>query len=233
MSANSEAEHAPTPGRFTLERLSSAFAQLMGAPSVGSPAVRPQIAIDSDDDAPQRDDQSQLVTPRMIVEGMLFVGAADGRPLTSDEMAAHIRNVTPQEVDALVAELNGTYAREGAAYEIVSRGASHRLQLRPDLAPVRERFRGRVRAAQLTPAALEVLSIVAYKQPVAGDDVNRLRGSRSQAILAQLVRRQLVRVERPASAPRRVLYRTTERFNRLFAVNSPADLPRSEDLDDS
>lgn len=225
---------ATTPGRFTLERLSSAFARLMGtttAPARKAPTV--PIAVDGDDLLVDPTADAAPVTPRMIVEGMLFVGAGDGRPLASREMAAHMRNVSPAEVDAIVAELNEAYRQDGAAYEIVAAADGHRLQLRDDQADVRQRFRGEVRAAKLTPAALEVLSVIAYRQPVTGEEVNRLRGSQSYAILAQLVRRQLVRVERPAQAPRAARYSTTERFNRLFGVSGPADLPRSQELDDS
>jgi segregation and condensation protein B len=224
------ADHAPTGARFTLERLSSAFARLMGAPAR---AAKPEIALEPDEALVEAAPDAAAATPRTIVEGLLFVGGGEGRPLSSPELAAAMRNVSPAEVDALVAELNDAYRQDGAAYEIVAHGGGYRLQLREELAGVRQRFRGEVRAAKLTPAALEVLAVVAYKQPVAGEEVNRLRGSQSYAILAQLVRRQLVRVERPPTAPRAARYSTTERFNRLFGLASPADLPRSEDLDDS
>jgi len=219
--------------RFSLERLSSAFSRLMGATSLASrmAAGKPQVAVEADDAV--GDDAALPVTPRMIVEGLLFVGAADGRPLASRELASHIRDVQPAEVDALVAQLNEGYRQDEAAYEIIGDSNGYRLQLRGDLGRMRDRLRGRTRAAKLTPAALEVLSVVAYRQGVTGEELNRLRGARSQAILAQLVRRQLVRVERPESGPRTPRYRTTDRFNRLFGIASPADLPRSEDLDDA
>lgn len=223
---------APATGRFTLERLSSAFARLMG-PSTPARQAAKQVAVADDDVLADATTDAAPVTPRMIVEGMLFVGASDGRPLTNREIAAHIRNVSPEEVDLLVAELNRAYEQDGAAYEIAALDGGYRLQLRSDLGEVRQRFRGEVRAAKLTPAALEVLSVVAYKQPVTAEDVNRLRGSQSYAILAQLVRRQLVRVERATQAPRGTRYFTTNRFNRLFGVAGPGDLPRSEDLDDA
>lgn len=229
---DSDAPAAPPSGRFSLERLSSAFARLMGAPTLAAAkAARPQIAVEADDQSPDADDAA--VTPRMIVEAMLFVGAADGRPLSSAEMAGPIRNVEPAEVDALIADLNAAYRADETAYEIVSSAGGHRLLLREDYAPQREKFRGQARAAKLTPAALEVLSVVAYRQGVTGEEINKLRGSQSYAVLAQLVRRQLVRVERKPGLPRGARYHTTERFNRLFGVTSPSDLPRSEDLEDS
>jgi segregation and condensation protein B len=221
------------PPRFSLERLSSAFARLMGATPVAGRAAtaKPQVTVASDDDI--ESDDALPVTPQMIVEGMLFVGGADARALTSREIASHIRDVDASEVDEIVAQLNERYRQDETAYEITGDAAGYRLQLRPELGRMRDRVRGRTRIAKLTPAAVEVLSVVAYRQGVTGDELNRLRGSQSHAILAQLVRRQLVRVERPTTTPRSARYHTTDRFNQLFGVKSPADLPRSEDLDDS
>ncbi len=80
-------------------------------------------------------------------------------------------------------------------------------------------------------AAIEVLSIVAYNQPVTTDAVNRLRAAQSGAILSQLTRRQLLRVERFDDRPRVANYSTTDRFLSLFGLESLSDLPRSEDID--
>lgn len=222
----------PPATRFSLERLSSAFARLMGTPTSGGAAsTKPQVAVDADDAID--DDDALPVTPRMIVEGMLFVGGADGRALSSRELASQVRDLTAQEVDAIVVDLNERFRDDDAAYEIVGDGSGYRLQLRAALGPMRERLKGRVRAAKLSPAAIEVLSVVAYRQGISGEELNRIRGSQSHALLAQLVRRQLVRVERSDQSPRAPRYHTTERFNQLFGIKSPADLPRREDLDDS
>ena len=59
--------------------------------------------------------------------------------------------------------------------------------------------------------------------------MNKLRGQASGAILAQLVRRQLLRMERPAEKPRTPRYYTTDRFLQLFGIRSLEDLPRSDD----
>jgi segregation and condensation protein B len=225
---------APPAQRFSLERLSSAFARLMGAPAgaAAKPTVaKPQITLEPDEE-PAEDD-ALPVTPRMIVEGMLFVGNAEGQPLSAAKIASHIRNVSPAEVEEIVAELNSAYREDETAYEITGDAAGYRLQLRRELGILRDQFRGQQRAAKLTPAAVEVLSIVAYRQGISGEELNKLRGSQSHAVLAQLVRRQLVRVERPAETPPVARYHTTSRFNQLFGVSSPADLPRSEELDDS
>jgi segregation and condensation protein B len=222
----------PAVARFSLERLSSAFARLMGATSKAGSAVasKPQVAVEPDEPLPN--DESLPVTPRMIVEGMLFVGGAEGRPLSSRELARHIRDVEPVEVDAIVAQLNQGYRQDDAAYEIVGDASCYRLQLRRELAGMRDRLRGRTRAAKLSRATVEVLSIIAYRQGITSEEINRLRGSKSHAITAQLVRRQLVRVDRSVQAPKTTRYFTTERFNQMFGVTTAADLPNAEELAD-
>ncbi len=175
----------------------------------------------------------------MIVEGMLFVGHADGKPLTNRSMASHIRDVSPQEVDLLIAELNEIYDRAGTCYSIVSEGAGYRMQLRPEHEALRQRLSGRTKQVKLTPQAIEVLSVVAYRQPVSAEDVTRARGSRSDALLNQLIRRGLLQLDRPGGQRElpegtgKPVYRTTDRFNQLLNIKSPAELPHSEDLDDN
>ena len=175
----------------------------------------------------------EVVSPRMIVEGMLFVGNSEGRPLTNRQLAANIRDVSPKEVDELIEDLNQCYRDSGASYEIVSQGAGYRMQIRPELDSIRYRFGGKVREARLTPTAIEVLSVVAYRQPITVEEVGKLRSSKSSGVLNQLVRRGLLRIERADDSPRKPTYHTTERFNGLFRVASAADLPKSEDLDDA
>ncbi len=219
-------------GRFSLQGLSAAFARLTGAEN--SAAAPPAIAAALDElQAPSTAPASDVLSPRMLVEGMLFVGHSDGQPLTNRDLAANLRNVSPAEIDALIEELNALYQEVGAPYEIVSAGAGYRLQIRPAFDTVRQRFYGSVREAKLTPQAMEVLSVVAYRQPITAEQVTQLRRARSRTLLNNLVRRGLLRIERPAATPRQPTYLTTDRFNHLFGIKSAADLPRSEDLDDA
>jgi segregation and condensation protein B len=76
-----------------------------------------------------------------------------------------------------------------------------------------------------------VLSIVAYKQPVTAEAINELRGAASGALLAMLVRRRLVALERPADKRAAPVYSTTDRFLRLFGLENLAALPRNEELE--
>jgi segregation and condensation protein B len=222
--------------RFSLHRLSAAFARLTGSDKSDAPS--PELAASLAEDLSEEAALGEVISPRMIVEGMLFVGTSDGRPLTNRELAAHIRDVSPKEVDALIQELNNQYDDKAAPYQIVSEGPGYQMQIRPQHEAVRRRFGGRVREAKLTPQAIEVLSIIAYRQPVSAEKVGLLRGSRSHALLNQLVRRGLLCLERTGAdtkdnARQQPTYYTTDRFNQLFGIDSAQDLPSSEDLDDT
>ena len=85
--------------------------------------------------------------------------------------------------------------------------------------------------ARLSPAALEVLSILAYNQPATADALAELRGSPCGAALATLVRYRLARLDRPQMDAGKPVYTTTDRFLKLFGMEGLDSLPRSEELE--
>jgi segregation and condensation protein B len=182
-------------------------------------------ADDSDDDDPCP------ICPRTLLEAMLFVGNHQNEPLTSARAAELMRGVSPEEIPSLVDELNAQYAARGSPYRIASEGAGYRISLRGKYHGVRDKFYGRIREARLSQAAVDVLAIVAYRQPILGEEVSRLRGKPSAQLLSQLVRRELLQIERPPGKRRPVSYRTTARFLELFGLDGLDDLPESEDLE--
>ena len=130
---------------------------------------------------------------------------------------------------SLVDELNRSYETRGAPYRIVGEGDGYRLTLGRELHALRDRFYGRLREARLSQAAIDVLAMVAYQQPLTGEKISQLRGRPSNHVLAHLVRRGLLRIERPETKPRTPHYCTTDRFLQLFNLQSLDDLPRGED----
>ena len=114
------------------------------------------------------------VSPRTILEAMLFVGRSTNEPLTSTQVAAMMRGVRPQEIDSLVTELNAAYDEEGCPYGIVSTGSGYRLTLHEEYARLRDKFHGRVKEARLSQSAVDVLAIVAYRQPLTRDEIEQL-----------------------------------------------------------
>jgi segregation and condensation protein B len=197
----------------------------------GAEAASAAMAVDTLETPPDTGDDACPVTPKSILEAILFVGHPANEPLASERIAALMRGVTSEEIDELVRELNAEYAAEGRPYSIVSVDLGYRLALKPEFAGLREAFYGRVREARLSQSAIDVLAIVAYQQPISQDQIDRLRGKPSGAILSQMVRRDLLILERPPEKQARPLYRTTDRFLDLFDLDQLSDLPRSQEFE--
>lgn len=209
---------------MTLDDLGAAFAQLLG--HAEDPLAASDASTIAADDA-QADDNAE-VTPRSILEAMLFVGDPNGGALSATRIASLMRGVDVEEIDQFVAELNEQYTALGCPYHILSDASGYRLALRGEFTELQASVLGRAQVHRLTTSALEVLSIVAYRGPLDGESVSRLRGKPSGALLAQLVRRQLLQAERPQQ---KTLYRVTPRLLALTGLASLADLPRATDLD--
>ncbi|MGA2060201.1 MAG: SMC-Scp complex subunit ScpB [Thermoguttaceae bacterium] len=235
---------------ISLDELAQAFAQVMGAaprpqadaeqaeqsPAVSvKPAGVDQEAIEAEPGPAEQPSISPApedacpVSPLSILEAMFFVGNRDNRPLSAGKAAELMRDVAAEEIPLLVEELNQRYAADNCPYQIVGEGDGYRLTLRKTHSALRNKFYGRIHEARLSQAAIDILAIVAYQQPLTGERVSRLRGKPSSHILTQLVRRGLLRIQRPDGKRRTPHYYTTERFLRLFNLQSLDDLPRSED----
>jgi segregation and condensation protein B len=116
-------------------------------------------------------------------------------------------------------------------YTIVSGGAGYTLALKPAYGSVVGKLHGGPREARLSTAAVDVLALVAYRQPAGKAEIDSLRGADSGGLLRQLVRRGLVEISRRADADQReVAYITTPRFLEWFGLQSLDDLPRTQDL---
>lgn len=234
----------PSDEGLSLDKLNAAFAAMLagGEDPYGTPvdpeadallaAANVQAAeFHEPTTARPPGDETCEISPRTILEAMLFVGRPDNQPLSSQQVAGLMRGVRPGEIDALVNDLNATYRQSGRPYEIVAEGAGYRLSLRPEFRSVGEKLYGRPRTARLSPAAIEVLALVAYNEPLTAEQIARQRGVASNHVLAQLVRRQLLRIERPANRAEPARYYTAPRFLQVFGLESLADLPRSQELD--
>ncbi|HWB09584.1 MAG TPA: SMC-Scp complex subunit ScpB [Pirellulales bacterium] len=232
----------PSETGLSLDDLNAAFAEMLSTghdpysnpsetsgerPAGGEPDELPEELPNEPDEA----DAVCDVTPRSILEAMLFVGSADNQPITSDRVAGLMRGVRPAEIDDLVRELNEQYDADARPYRITSAAEGYLLVLRDEFGPIRDKYFGRTRQAKLSAAAIEVLSIIAYNGAQSADDVARLRGRPSGAVLSQLVRRQLLCIERDPAAPRRPRYQTTPRLLSLLGLESLDDLPRGHDVE--
>lgn len=204
-------ERATTP-----EDLGRAYAEMLGDPP------SPQVV----EGNPRADDTPP--PPLRIIEALLFVG---GAPLTAKRARETLRGLTEDQFDEVIDQLNAAYRRQARPYAIQPQGAGWVLTLRPRFRHVIDKLYGGVREARLSQAAIDVLSIVAYRQPVAKSDVDNYRGADSGALLRQLVRRGIIHiVPIPGGKPKEVAYATTLKFLEMFNLQSLDDLPKTHDL---
>lgn len=228
------AANEPKESPLSLTRLREAFAAMLGS---GSQTEKPReenttAASNAGDEVDEpTSTRTCEINPRTVVEAMLFVGRPDNGPLSSRELAAAMRGVSPAEIESAVAALDALYTADGAPYRIEQTSGGYRLVLRDEFERMRNKFYGRVKEARLSPAVLEVLSVLAYNQPATADQLNELRGAPSGAALSTLVRRKLVKVERTGEGGKTSHYSTTERFLKLFNLDSLEALPQTEDLE--
>jgi segregation and condensation protein B len=177
-------------------------------------------------------EQTVDLNPRTILEAMLFVGNRENRPLSAFRAAEKMRNVSPEEIDDAVIALNRDYRRLGCPYAILKEADGYRMVLRSEFDPILAKFYGKIREAKLSQLAIDTLAVVAYRQPISADDVQKIRRQPSSVLLNQLVRRGLLGVERETHDKKKILlYRTTNRFLELFQLDSLDDLPVSEEID--
>ncbi len=207
-------------GPLSLRRLTDAFAVMLGR--------KPKLAADASEGGSPR---GVVTDARSITEALLFVGQPDNAPLSAERLAATMRDVTPDEVHQAVAELNARYASQGRPYAITPSAAGYRMVLRDEFSRVKQKFQGNVRQARLSPAVLEVLALVAYRQPISLADIDAARREKCQSLVNQLVRRGLILLERPADRSQPNTYSTTGRFLHVFGLASLDQLPRIEEFD--
>ena len=153
------------------------------------------------------------------VEALLF---AAGAPVRTAELAAAL-DCEKQLVERSLVVLEDQ--RRGTGVELRAVAGGWQLRTASRFAPAVLALRGG-RPKKLSAAALEVLSVVAYRQPVTRGDVDALRGVDSGRVVKALLERRLLRVAGRRDQPGRPLeYRTTRDFLEMFGLSSLTDLP--------
>ena len=166
-------------------------------------------------------------SPEQIVEAMLFVG---GPALTPAVACSAVRGLTADRFQLAIDTLNKKYRDQTRPYAVQPRDGGFVLAVTPKHRGLRERLFGGPRESRLSPPAIDVLAVVAYRQPVGKAEIDAVRGTDSGGTLRQLVRLGLVAVQHRAEAgTREVRYGTTPRFLQVFGLNSLDELPRLGD----
>ena len=164
-----------------------------------------------------------------VIETLLFVTP---RALTIQQLKDLVGlEPSTKELRQAVQKLNLEYELTGRVFRIEEVAGGFQMRT---VSRVREWIRkvDAIKPFRLTPANLETLSIVAYKQPVTRAQIEFLRGVDSSSTLRTLLQRRLVRISGRAELPGKpTLYSTTKTFLEVFSLQSLKDLPALAELD--
>jgi segregation and condensation protein B len=162
-----------------------------------------------------------------LLEAALF---AASRPLTLEELASLDPEAGEGAVRAALSEIASAYTDEHGV-ELVEIAEGWQFLTRREYAETIERAQFALRPRRLSPAALETLAIIAYRQPVGRLEVDEIRGVDSGAVMDKLVERGLIEVvTRGEGLGRPLLYGTTPSFMEILGLKDLEDLPRLEEL---
>lgn len=158
------------------------------------------------------------------IEGLLFISGDEG--ITVGDMAK-ITGFMKPAIIAILDKLMDHYANDStSALVVLHSGQTYRLATKPELAPVIKQYFEIPLTVPLTNALLEVLAIIAYRQPITRLEIDEIRGVQSSGSLQKLMARGLVDTHGRLDAPGRPFrYVTTERFLDYFGLSSLDDLP--------
>jgi segregation and condensation protein B len=166
-----------------------------------------------------------MVELAILVESLLFV-APEAVKIT---VLADALEETPERIEEALADLMAGQAVRGV--RVQRQGERVQMITAPEAAAAIERFLGLDLTTKLSPAAMETLAIIAYRQPVTRAQIDELRGVASDGVLRTLVHRGLVEQgERLEQAGRPFQFRTTFDFLQHFGLQSLGDLPLLEEV---
>jgi|GEM_PF-1564815 len=174
-------------------------------------------------------DVSGQPDPLRIVEALLFSTDA---PLSAARLAEAAGVETPTRVRKLIEELNASYETAGQAFRVEHIARGFQMMTRVEFRPWLDKLNKQRSDSRLSEAALEALSIVAYRQPIIRADVEAIRGVACGEVLHRLREVGLIRIEGRADVVGRpMLYGTTKKFLNLFGLADLDDLPPMEALE--
>jgi len=141
-------------------------------------------------------------------------------------LLAQLVETSVETVEMVCAGLAAEYEQRGRGFQLVRVAGGYRFQSHPDQAAYVERFVIEGQSSRLSAAALETLSIVAYKQPISRAQIAAIRGVSVDAVVRTLTHRgYIAEVSRDPGPGQAVMYGTTQQFLEKMGLDSVANLP--------
>ncbi len=155
------------------------------------------------------------------IEALLF---ASGQPLPAAKIAQML-DIDIDHVYALIVEMTDAMKTEERGLTIVEVAGGYQLCTKPALIDIVSKL-AEVQDSKLSAAALETLAIIAFKQPVTKQEIENIRGVKTDRVVTTLLDRTLIKeIGRKEAIGRPILYGTTNEFLQCFGLKNLDDLP--------
>lgn len=163
-----------------------------------------------------------------VLEALLF---STTEPLKMESLMMLTGGIPREELQGHLVELSARYEARNSGLMLLEAAGGYQLATKPTVADWVLQLHKHRKKNPITPALLETLAIVAYKQPVARSEVEAIRGVDCSGVLRALQDSDLVEVVgRREVAGRPAIYGTTQMFLKTFGLRSLDELPQSEDM---
>ncbi|MCH2154306.1 MAG: SMC-Scp complex subunit ScpB [Phycisphaerales bacterium] len=182
-----------------------------------------------------RDNQADVASGLALTARLEAVLMAAERSLGDSRLAEAVseagEKIPSDQVREAIDELNAQYEQTGRVFRIIRVASGWRVMTIPEVAPVLRQLLVQRQQSRLTPATLETLSIIAYRQPVMRAEIEAIRGVACGDVLRGLLERRMIRIAgRAEELGRPILYGTTREFLKVFGLAGIDDLPEIEGL---
>lgn len=168
-----------------------------------------------------------MISKKGLVEGLIFASTHSiGRKTLSDTLEIPI-----EELDPILEEIRLHYENEDHGFYLASIAGGFQFRTRSELKETMAKFYEK-KPPRLTQATLEVLSVIAYKQPITRPEVEKIRGVDCTGILKTLLERELIEMKGRSDLPGHpVVYATSPKFLEWFQINQLSDLPPLSEME--
>jgi segregation and condensation protein B len=173
------------------------------------------------------------VTAELLVPSVGALIFASDDPVRPAEIAEVLGNLDVKQVEEAIGTLQEQFEQSAAGLRLESIAGGFRLATRPEVGAWVRRFFQQRNRTRLSPAALETLAIIAYRQPVTGPEIQSIRGKDPSAALKGLLDKTMIRIlgkKKVVGNP--LLYGTSKHFLVHFGLNRLDDLPSIDEFDE-
>jgi len=167
---------------------------------------------------------------KRIIEALVFASA---NPITENRIKSVIEELSVAKIQQIIDELNGEYEKNQHSFHIVRLGGGYQFVTKPQFSKyIKKYYKGRSKS-KLSRAGLEVLAIIAFKQPISRPEIDAIRGVNSDGVVKTLLERNLIFISgRSENLGRPLMYSTTSEFLQYFGINDVAELPKPKEIED-